>query len=174
MKKIFILALALLLALSLAACGGNSSKPDNVSNENNNTSITTESSTPSEIQSNEVEDENAIAVKEVSRGYSGGSGTAFIQINFGRASLEKVQLEEVRDVDAAEAGFSTTGDFELLTISVFSNGVSVDFNGNEDNYDQIPDIIYTQPTNPVLKDADGTPLDSFSHEIPYRNLDLFA
>ena len=127
-----------------------------------------------ETPDNDNLDDDTIAVKDVSRGYSGGTETAFIQINFGRPSLEKVQLEEVRDVNAAEAGFSTTGNFELLTIAVFSNGVSIDFNGTEENYDQIPDITYTQPVTPVLKDAGGTPLDSFSYEIPYRNLDLFA
>ena len=179
MKKIFSLALALVLALSLAACGGGSA-PASTPNENSTASTPPASQSEAETAQgetgttdNESLDDDTIAVKDVSRGYSGGSETAFIQINFGRPSFEKVQLEEVRDMDAAEAGFSTTGDFELLTISVFSNGVSIDFNGTEDNYDQIPDITYTQTATPVLKDADGTPLDSFSHEIPYRNLELF-
>ena len=76
---------------------------------------------------------------------------------------------EVRDITAAAAGVSTTSDFKLLDISVFSNGITIYFDGTADNYDQIDNITYTKPADPIVKDRDGTPVDSFSHSIPYNN-----
>jgi len=175
MKKAIFLFLIFSLAFTFIACskksGGNANNSTTQSFSTNSATSTPSGNNSGSAQN--VKDNNAIEVKEITRGYDGNSEEAFIQINFGRASFAKVELAAVSDVNAETAGFSTTGNFKLTEINVFSDGVTVNFNGTMDNYSTIPDITYTMPPEPVLKDKDGTPLQSFSYKLPYRNFDLF-
>ena len=116
-------------------------------------------------------DDNSIVISSISRGWNNNTNKAFVQINFRRGS-SNVNLQRVYgsdNVSAATAGFTTTDSrFSLLDISAWS-GITVNFDGTEQNYGQINHIEYTKPANPVLKFEDGTPVESFSHSIPYNN-----
>ncbi|MDR3364600.1 MAG: hypothetical protein LBS91_06605, partial [Clostridiales Family XIII bacterium] len=85
------------------------------------------------------------------------------------------KLKGIEDVSAEEAGFSTTSDFTLLTVSVMDsdNSITIYFNGTEENFGDFDNITYTKPTDPVLKDIDGMPVESFNSPQPYHNFDLY-
>ena len=166
MKKKMLFVLVMLMSLCLIIACGN--KGDNSSKDENGSGDKT--TAVSSMTNDDGRDDNAIAVSSATRGYNRNSVEAFVQINFKRGSA-KGKLTEVRDVDAKTAGFSTTSDFNLLTISVFSNGLTVYFDATEENYGNLQDIIYTKPLEPVLKDIDGTPVENFSYKLPYHNLD---
>jgi hypothetical protein len=189
LKKIITLALALMLAFTFAACGakeavqdavrgavsgGNSSAAPSASQSSDSATPSSETSEEPESESDDTAGDGTILVKQVSRGFSGNDGEAFLEISFARHPAEGVDLTEFEAVDAAAAGFSTTGDFKLLTASVGTVGtLHIVFEATEENYGDLPDIAYDMPPEPVLTGTDGTPVESFSHPIPYNNFDLF-
>ncbi len=80
---------------------------------------------------------------------------------------EKVTLEYVM---AADAG-------KIIHCRIMDDGTSFPATGFADcnianNYGTIPDITYTKPAEPILVTTDGTPVESFSHTLPYRSFDL--
>ena len=166
MKKMYFLVCAMVMSLCLIiACGNN----NDTSNKGANVGSNTSNGDNNAIVSDDA-DNTAITVSDATRGYNRNSVEAFVQINFKRGSA-KGKLTKVGGVDAKTVGFSTTSDFNLLNISVFSNGLTIYFDGTEDNYGNIQDITYTKPSDPVLKDIDGTPVESFSYKLPYHNPD---
>jgi predicted small lipoprotein YifL len=170
-NKFLIIVLLAILVLALVGCGGK--KGATANSGNTNAPIASQNTTPVEIaNSPSNKDDGTIAVKSVTGGYEGGLGKAFIRIDFARGSANG-KLMEVRNVGAEEAGFSTTSNFKLLDISATRSGVTVYFDGTEANNGDFNNITYTKPSNPVLKDIDGTPVESFSHPRPYHNFDLY-
>ena len=117
-------------------------------------------------------DDNSIVISSITHGWNNNTSQAFVRINFRQGSTSPVYLQRINEEDnvsAATAGFTTTDSrFTLLDISAWS-GITVNFDGTEQNYGQINHIEYTKPANPVLKFEDGTPVESFSHSIPYNN-----
>ncbi len=169
MRKCLSMLLVLIMFFALAACGGNST-PDTAGGSGASESGSTPSASQNGGATSGADNENDITVSYANIDY--GAGGAFIDIELVSASEYSVHLAEVEDMDAAAAGFSTTGDFKLTTISAGYGFIIVFYDGTEDNYGTIPDITYTKPAEPILVTTDGTPVESFSHTLPYRSFDL--
>ena len=188
MKKILTLVLALMLALSLVACGGKDDpKPSGETKpgaSQQGSDAQSETTAPDGGQSGAIDPDNSqpsdddisnndtIAVYQATRAYSGGEGLGFAMIELVYTSFAPLELTAISAVDAAEAGFSTDSGFTLTTVETTGNKIFIYFEATEEDYD-ITDITYTKPANPVITCTDGTEIESFSYEVPYNNLDLY-
>lgn len=175
MKKLFTFLLAGVMVLSLAACGGGEEES---AEQTQFQEQTTAAAQQSEDNGGNTTAENSgkIMIKEAVTSFSRNDGTANVPISMVYSNKEKIQLEDIGEVNAADWGFSTTDTRRTLTtvaVNFNKSGFIIYYEGGTEEDFSIKDITYKPVEGKEIKTVQGEILEGFSIEVPYRDIDLY-
>ena len=177
MKKILALLLALMLVLSLAACGGNDTPDpsgsgtgqqgqtgDNGENKDNNEKLITKG--------------DGMLIQNSVLDYDEDKQYGIASVYFCDVTEEHKHFSFAEgEFSAAEYGFSMNSGLEVTDVVIKSNNIKVYFKATRTEYDALDDVIivlnYAPKSDKPITDASGYVLEPFRVEIPYTNWSLF-